>query len=215
MRYLFIIWLIVFLVNAFAADVPAEALRQRSTLIREARAQWGLTAPTATFAAQIHQESRWRADAVSPVGAQGMSQVMPATAAWLAQTFKTLSRTPTGEIDAGASASAFYTGNPGWDIRALVTYDRWLWQRLAGADDCQRMAKALRAYNGGLGWIYKDQKLAAAQGLDSRINFGQLDQANAGRSASAFKENTDYPRLILLRYEPTYINAGFGQGVCT
>lgn len=194
---------------AWAAEaIPAEALRLRSTLIREARAQWGLAAPTATFAAQIHQESRWRKDALSPVGAQGMAQVMPATATWLAQAFPALAGGDPKTVQLGPAFS------PLWSIRALVTYDRWLWQRLAGADDCQRMAKTLRSYNGGLGWIQRDEKRATAQGLDSRINFGQLDQVNAGRSAAAFKENTDYPRLILLRYEPVYERAGFGQGVC-
>ena len=34
-----------------AADVPANALRHRATLIRTAHAEWGLDAPTATFAA--------------------------------------------------------------------------------------------------------------------------------------------------------------------
>ena len=39
---------------AWPADIPARAGQYRAVLIREARAVWGLDAPTATFAAQIH-----------------------------------------------------------------------------------------------------------------------------------------------------------------
>jgi soluble lytic murein transglycosylase-like protein len=66
-----------------------------------------------TFAAQLHQESGWRPDAVSPVGAQGLAQFMPATADWISQLMPGLN-----------SREPF---NPAWAIRALVSYDRWLW----------------------------------------------------------------------------------------
>jgi len=48
---------------------------------------WGLEAPVALFAAQVHQESGWREDARSPVGALGLAQFMPGTAAWIAQLY--------------------------------------------------------------------------------------------------------------------------------
>lgn len=46
-------------------------------LIEEAAAENEVPAPV--LAAQIEAESGWQADAVSPVGAQGLSQFMPAT----------------------------------------------------------------------------------------------------------------------------------------
>lgn len=46
-------------------------------LIEEAAAENQVPAPV--LAAQIEAESAWRTDAVSPVGAQGLSQFMPAT----------------------------------------------------------------------------------------------------------------------------------------
>src|SRR5688572_15590130 len=49
------------------AQIPPDAKRYKRDLIRNARAIWGLDAPTSTFAAQIHQESGWRVDAKSPV----------------------------------------------------------------------------------------------------------------------------------------------------
>ena len=135
---------------ALATSIPAQAIQHRSQLIREARVQWGMSAPTATFAAQIHQESTWNADAVSPVGAQGLAQFMPSTARWL----------PTVAPDTGKPLPF----NPAWSLRALVTYDRWLWRRVQAVTPCDRMAMTLAAYNGGLGWVQRDARLAAARG---------------------------------------------------
>ena len=65
-----------------SAQVPPEAHRYRLTLVREAQRAWGLDAPVAALAAQVHQESGWRPDAVSRVGARGLAQFMPATTLW-------------------------------------------------------------------------------------------------------------------------------------
>lgn len=54
---------------AHAQPVPHLAARYKLTLLREAHSQWGLNAPVAALAAQVHQESGWRPDAVSRVGA--------------------------------------------------------------------------------------------------------------------------------------------------
>jgi soluble lytic murein transglycosylase-like protein len=69
------------------------------------------------FAAQVHQESGWREDAHSPVGALGLAQFMPGTAAWIAQLY------PANLGDAALLDAR-------WALRALVTYDLWLWERL-------------------------------------------------------------------------------------
>ena len=186
---------------AQAAPIPPDALRWRATLIRESRAQWGLDAPVASFAAQIHQESRWRAGAVSPVGARGMAQFMPATARWIAGAYPQ-------QLQGADSA------NPAWAIRALVVYDRHLYQRINALAVCDRFAMALSAYNGGLGWVYRDQKRASAAGLDARRWWGQVERVNAGRSAAAWRENRGYPRMILRHYTPLYQAAGWGNGGC-
>lgn len=180
---------------AQAQAIPAGAARYQATLRREAQRAWGMDAPVATFAAQVHQESRWNPDAVSPVGAQGLGQFMPATSNWLGGLYTSLGdRAPR---------------NPTWALRALVTYDQWLYQRVHHADDdCQRMAYALSAYNGGLGWVYKRQALSPQPG----ICLGATCQINPGISAAAQRENARYPELILLRYEPLY--ASWGPGVC-
>ncbi|WP_066134017.1 transglycosylase SLT domain-containing protein [Bordetella ansorpii] len=183
---------------ALAAQPPRASLQYRDAVIRNGRAVWGLDAPIAVFAGQLHQESAWRADAVSAVGAQGIAQFMPDTSAWIAGLYPTL------------AANAPF--NPSWAIRALVQYDLWLHARISAADDCQRMAMTLSAYNGGLGWIQRDQRLAAGRGLDRAVWFDQVETVNAGRSAANWRENRAYPRRILYVHQARYL--AWGSGVC-
>ncbi|EPE8237953.1 transglycosylase SLT domain-containing protein, partial [Escherichia coli] len=114
-----LLWCGGFFSQARAAQPPQAALQYRDDVIRNARLEWGLSAPVADFAAQLHQESGWRPDAISPAGAQGLAQFMPATADWISQLMPGLN-----------SREPF---NPAWAIRALVSYDRWLWQRVSAA----------------------------------------------------------------------------------
>ena len=178
------------------AQVPQAAQQYRALLVRTAHAAWGLDAPVAVFAAQVHQESAWRADAVSRVGAQGLAQVMPATATWIA-----------GVDPALAARQPF---SPAWALRALVTYDRWLYERTpARYAPRDRMWVALRGYNGGLGhW----QAEAAASGA-ARPTRVQVDAAcgRAKRSPVHCRENLDYPHRILVVIQPRY--AAWGPGL--
>ena len=179
--------------------IPAQAEQYHRVLVRAAHAEWGLSAPIATFAAQVHQESRWRADARSPVGAQGLAQFMPTTSEWIA-----------GLYPAALGANQPY--NPGWALRALVAYDRYLYARNQAISECHRWGFVLAAYNGGQGWVNRDRRLASASGADQLAWFDGVERFNAGRSISAFRENRNYPRLILLRYERLY--SEWGDGVC-
>lgn len=178
------------------AQVPQAAQPYRALLVRTAHAVWGLDAPVAVFAAQVHQESAWRADAVSRVGAQGLAQVMPATATWIA-----------GVDPALAARQPF---SPAWALRALVTYDRWLYERTpARYAPKDRMWVALRGYNGGLGhW----QAEAAASGA-ARPTRVQVDAAcgRAKRAPVHCRENLDYPHRILVVIQPRY--AAWGPGL--
>ena len=178
------------------AQVPQAAQQYRALLVRTAHAAWGLDAPVAVFAAQVHQESAWRADAVSRVGAQGLAQVMPATATWIA-----------GVDPALAARQPF---SPAWALRALVTYDRWLYERTpARYAPKDRMWVALRGYNGGLGhW----QAEAAASGA-ARPTRVQVDAAcgRAKRAPVHCRENLDYPHRILVVIQPRY--AAWGPGL--
>lgn len=185
-----------------AQPVPAVANPHRADLTRQARMLWGLDAPVAAFAAQVHQESAWRSDAVSRVGALGMAQFMPSTARWWCD----LHRLSTDECQ---------PRNPAWALRALVMYDRWLWDRITHtASECDRFAMTLSAYNGGLGWVQRDRALASSKGLDSSRYWGEVETVNAGRAAWAIKENRDYPRRILHQHAPRYEAAGWGRSAC-
>lgn len=173
---------------AFADDIPREAQTYRRDLTRNARMIWGLDAPVATFAAQIHQESAWRPDARSPY-AHGLAQFTPATADWI------------GGLDPPLANPD--TGNPTWALRALVRYDAWLYTRVPAAGNappCARMALVLRAYNGGLGWLQKEARTGKP--------------CAAFRSAANCRENLAYPVRILTRLEPLYVRRGWGLGVC-
>ena len=80
--------LVVALMGASTAEaqrIPLAAWTHRSEMVRSAYRIHGPGAPVATLAGQIHQESGWRADARSWVGAQGLAQFMPATAADMAR----------------------------------------------------------------------------------------------------------------------------------
>lgn len=193
-------WLAVVAISIAAscaqAQVPQAALQHRSLLVRTAHASWGMDAPVAVFAAQVHQESAWRVNAVSHVGAQGLAQFMPATTKWIAGLHPDL-----------ASQQPF---NPAWSFRALVTYDRWLYDRApAHYSSRDRMWVALRAYNGGLGhW----QREAAGTGL-AQPSRAQVDAAcgKARRAAVHCKENLGYPHRILVVLQPRY--AAWGPGL--
>ncbi|EIS6522267.1 transglycosylase SLT domain-containing protein [Escherichia coli] len=201
-RVLFVavlLWCGGFFSQANAAQPPRAALQYRDEVIRHARIEWGMSAPVADFAAQLHQESGWRPGAVSPAGAQGMAQFMPATADWISRTVPELrSREPF---------------NPSWAVRALVSYDHWLWQRVSAADNCERMAMTLSGYNGGLGWVQRDKRLASQQGLDSQRWFGHVATVNAGRSTANWRENRHYPQRILRELAPRYRSWGGGSCV--
>lgn len=199
--WLALIVVVGFCSRAHAAEIsiPRAALHHKSELIRAARAVWGMDAPVSVFAAQVHTESWWRNDTVSSAGAQGLAQFMPSTARWLPS------------VAPGTGQPAPF--NPGWALRALCTYDKYLWDRMEAANSFERMAFTLSAYNGGAGWVNRDKRLARQKGLDSLRWFGHVATCNAGRRDSAFAENRNYPRLILKERQQAYIRAGWGPGL--
>lgn len=180
---------------ARAADplvAPAAAAPYRSMLVRAAHSQWGLDAPIAALAAQVHQESAWRPAAVSRVGARGLAQFMPATASWWC------------ELN-DLAAKDCQPENPVWALRALVGYDRWLYERTPQRyADSDRLWVALRAYNGGLGH-WQAEARAAPGGLQQATR--QAVDAACGRArrhGSHCAENLGYPHRILIELTPRY-----------
>ena len=181
------------------AQVPHESARYKLTLLREAHGQWGLGAPVPAFAAQVHQESGWRPDAVSRVGARGLAQFMPGTASWWCEL-------------TGTAAADCQPHNPTWAIRSLVGYDKWLYDRTpVRYGEFDRLWVMLRAYNGGLGHWQREHEAAASGAVQPTR--AQVDAAcgKARRAAVHCRENLGYPHRILIVLQPRY--AAWGPGL--
>lgn len=190
--------LVVTSCQARAQAVPAAAAQHQRELTRVVQQEWGMSGRVAVHAAQIHQESAWRPHVNSPVGAQGLSQFMPTTSAWIAEIYPDLGR------------AAPYS--PGWAMRAQARYNRWHWNRISGAaDQCERWAMTMSAYNGGLGWVNRDRRLATAAGDDASRWFGHVERYTQ-RAGWAERENRHYVRRILLELTPRYHRAGWAGG---
>lgn len=181
-----------------AEQVPRQALQWQRELTRNVRSVWGLDAPIALFAAQIHQESGWRADARSQY-ANGIAQFTPGTATWLSGVYHDLGEPqPT---------------NPAWAMRALSRYDKHLYDSLTATTDCDRWAFTLSAYNGGISWVNRDRAIARASRDDDDRYWGHVERYNSGRAPSMFLENRMYPLRIMMVVQPVYAEAGWGRGV--
>lgn len=207
-----LLWLVVMLIaalvlagrahaaSAAAVRVPTASAAYRLQVERAAAEYFGLSASPARLAAQLHQESGWRADAQSEY-AVGLAQFTPATARWLPEVCPEI-----GEFDPWDAAQS---------IRAAACYDAWLLQTMPGASACDRWAFLLAAYNGGAGWVRKDRRRASENGSDQHRWFGHVE-AHSARAPWAFAENRAYVRRILLLLEPAYVAAGWpGEAVCT
>lgn len=94
--------------------------------------------------AQAIAESNLTPDALSPAGAQGIMQIMPATAKFIA-----------GKLQVYGDPF-----DPWWSIMAGAWYDRYLWDIFGKEVGLERLRFALGAYNSGPGWIIRAQKLA-------------------------------------------------------
>ena len=178
--------------SANALAPPRTATMHRADLTRIAHSAWGLNAPIPVFAAQIQQESGWNPAAVSRVGAQGAAQFMPATTRWWCALNQ-------------LTPEACQPTNIVWAMRALVGYDLWLYQRVQGTDEFDRLWAALRSYNGGLGHWQKEAALAKP--LLSR---SAIDAAcgRASRSPVHCPENLGYPERILYHHQMRYASWG-------
>lgn len=208
MRYMGMLALLVLLVPippALASEdapihLPNVPPLYRLMVERETADVWGLRAPAARIAAQIHAESLWWPKAASAY-ANGMAQFTPATAAWIAAKFP-------------EKLGGFDPWDPAQAVRAMVIYDHWLTTRNPGATECDTWAFGLAGYNGGEGWLRRDQRLTRLAGQDASIWFGHVDQ-HTRRAGWAKVENRRYVTRILLELEPAYIDAGWsGAAAC-
>lgn len=169
----------------------------RREIVREAHLWFGLSAPTPLFASQIHQESNWNPEARSKY-ARGLTQFTPETATWINSAYST-------------ELKGYATYSPTWAIRAMILYDRRLNNSFPNSDPCNKWYFTLASYNGGLGWIKKEQVLAVKKGLDPNIWHDNVATVSS-RAVWAFRENRDYPVKIIEQHQKIY--RSWGQTVC-
>ena len=191
---------------AHAAEIriPERCHQYQRLLTAEGRNAFGINAPIAALAAQIHQESGCRSDARSAVGALGLAQFMPATANDMGAHYPR----DLGHVDPLSAA---------WSIAAQVRYMRELISARERRDhgplpECFAWWLGLKDYNGGSGWTERQRRAVAAAGGD-RNSIAAINVQRAGRSPSAHAENTQYPRRILILIQPAYVAGGWGRGV--
>lgn len=174
-----------------AEAIPRNALQYQAELTREARFVYGLVAPVATFAAQIHQESSWNPEARSAY-ANGLAQFTPQTADWISGVYKQL----------GPSAPS----SPGWAMRALLLYDKKLNDAIKLYDTtCDRWLFSLSDYNGGAGRRIRRQSLSPKPG-----SYNVTGSINPGISENNQRENQSYGPKILFTLQPLYKPWGAG-----
>jgi membrane-bound lytic murein transglycosylase MltF len=199
-RALLCAWLALACPSGEGSQIPAAAWEHQRLLVRSVLAEWGRYDYVSVLAAQVHQESGWRGDVCSPF-ACGWTQFTESTAKWFGESI-------------GKDLGPPVVFDVRWAIPAMARYDRWLYDRVSGLTVCDRSAKWLSAYNGGLAWISRDEQLAAANGADPGLWWGHVERYSK-RAAWAIQENRGYPRRILKILTPRYLQAGwFGVNVC-
>ncbi|KUJ84290.1 hypothetical protein AVO43_00860 [Microbulbifer sp. ZGT114] len=154
-----------------ARAVPGEDLSPFDELVKKNSLKrdfdWRL------ITAQMWQESNFNPKAVSPVGAQGLLQVMPRTGA-----------------DMGFPPPLF---EPDRNIEAGVKYMEWIRNRFKDPIPLsEKLWFTLASYNAGLGHVYDAQRLAAELGLDPEKWFDNVEVAMLKLSEPRYFEKARY-----------------------
>ncbi|MBZ0158381.1 MAG: hypothetical protein K8I29_19460 [Alphaproteobacteria bacterium] len=184
-----ILLLLTVLLAGSADAYPARAVKFFPVLKEEHRAAWP-ESDIGVLASQVAHESAWREAArrveKSGVVSYGLLQVLDVTLKDMQKRHASLRGIePVQMLQAR------------WGIRAGIFYDREMWRLcFFAADETERYAMMLAAYNGGYGWLLRDRKLAEQKGHDKNRWFGHVELFSQ-RSREAFRINRRYPASIL------------------
>lgn len=191
---LIVVLLVSLMLWAAVSEASPSVSRWAPMMKREAQFIYGLDAPVPMLLGQIHQESGGRDQVTAWDGGMGLTQFMPETAKQIVRLYPEL-----------GPVSPY---NPGWAIRAQVRYMDWIYDRVQGANDCERWAAGLKAYNAGLGYVQQAQRASPKPD----IWFGTTEYVKTRQSAHNFEYSRTYPRKILFKHQPLYIQ--FGEPTC-
>jgi hypothetical protein len=194
---------------------PAARFHQRRLLLHLHEA-WGLGRAPIVFA-QIHQESGFRCEAVSPKGAAGLAQFMPGTASLMHKNPEYAK-----QLNSLCSSAKGCPFSPEWAARAIALLDKENYTRYAQSTGDERYAFMLADYNGGNVALRAEARLCASRpscdptkyfghvrdkcgsGLDRATKLQPQPEVRPTRSSRDCKENTEYPRVILHDLRPRY-----------
>jgi len=174
------------------APIDSVPKKYKRFLVRQVRFVWGMDEKPSTFAAQIRQESNWNKNANSPYAA-GLTQFTPSTAKWISKLYPSLKNESPNQPKKLTDMRYDWK----WSIKAMVRYDHLLYSKLTARtlNDKTNWRLTLRAYNGGLGWIYKELAKCKVLNFDCCLRF---------RARVHCKENISYPAKILTKWKPKY-----------
>jgi hypothetical protein len=176
--------------------IPSNCKKYKRYLTRQARKELGVDAPVSWLGAQIFKESTCREDAKSPF-AEGLTQFTPQTAEWVGEKWDDLG---VGDVY-----------DPHWAIRAQIFYMRYLVANARGENECEAWAKAASAYNGGIGWLRRDEKVTEEAGANKLAWWDNVEiHKDSRRSAASVRENTNYPLKITLEIQSLFYQNGWG-----
>lgn len=188
-------WLLILLLFiSQASALPSNANKYKKDLARAVYNEYGLNGNVALFAAHVHQESAWNPFAKSRY-ASGLAQATDATAKWYGSEYLS----DLGPID---------PTSPKWALPFMVSYMKYLQERVPYETECDKAWNASRAYNGGLGWIKREHRISKSANAQDLMDVC----TKTGRSKNNCKENTNYPQRIYWNLLPQYIEHGW-QGV--
>ncbi|WP_105102940.1 transporter substrate-binding domain-containing protein [Microbulbifer pacificus] len=139
-----------------ARVIPGEDLSPYDKLVKDSSLEHGFD--WRLVVAQMWQESNFNPKAVSPVGAQGLMQVMPATAE-----------------EMGYPPPLF---DPNRNIQAGVKYLNWVRDRFEPTlPTIEKLWFTLASYNAGYGHLLDARRLAKELGLNPDVWFGNVEEA--------------------------------------
>lgn len=197
--------------------LPGQASKDIPLLLEQLAIVWPEFDLPSALAAQVEQESHWRACAELLTSREygfGYGQVTLAydkNGALRFNNFEAIKR-----LDKSLAGWTWDNRHDArYGLRALVVYDRFHYRGLKFpvANSMERKAMMFSVYNGGLGGLLQDRRICqATKGCDPSRWFGHIEKTSAkakvaqkGYGKSFFEINREYVKNILVLRRQKYV----------